>query len=320
MKNLSRRSFGLGLISAPAVTSVAALPASAQGAPASEPTTSYAATVGRWRMTALLDGIAPLGREFFFGPDQAAIDATLAGMGLSGPVLPAPVTAFLLQDGDQTILIDAGMGAVPLLGPGFGGVVPALAARGVAPDDVAAVVVTHAHPDHIGGMIDASGGAVFANAEVILPEVEAGFWTDAGMRAQAPGEAQGLFDLATAVLGAYGTRVTQATDGSEILPGLVMELSPGHTPGHALIRIDGGDRQMLMIADTLHSADLHTAMPDVGFGFDTDPGQAAASRMALFDRVATDGDLIAGSHLHFPGFGRILRDGEAYRFAPATWL
>ena len=75
-----------------------------------------------------------------------------------------------------------------------------------------------------------------------------------------------------------------------------------------------------MIADTLASADVHTALPDVGFGFDSDPAQAAESRRRVFDMVSADKTLVAGSHIHFPGFGRILADGEAYRYVPTTWM
>ena len=75
-----------------------------------------------------------------------------------------------------------------------------------------------------------------------------------------------------------------------------------------------------MLADTIHSADLHTALRDIGFGFDVDSALAGQSRTRLFDMVSADKMLVAGSHIHFPGFGRVLRDGEAYRFASATWL
>lgn len=317
MTSLNRRRLLQGAASLPFAAALVAGPAAAAGHSATAGAALYGAPLGRYRITALLDGIAPLGRGFFFGSDD--IDPLLEQTGLGPDVLPAPVSAFLLQSEDRTILIDAGMGEQELLGPGFGGVAPGLAAAGVAAGDVDTIVVTHAHPDHIGGMIS-NGEAVFPNAEVILSDVEAGFWTDAGIQAQAPEDAQGLFQLAQTVLGAYGDRVTGVADGAEVLPGVTMMLSPGHTPGHAVLRIDGGDRQLMMIADTLHSADVHTALPDVGFGFDSDPAQAAASRRRIFDMVAADKMLIAGSHVHFPGFGRILTEGDAYRYLPATWL
>ncbi|MEO0676082.1 MAG: MBL fold metallo-hydrolase [Pseudomonadota bacterium] len=290
--------------------------ASAAGHSAGAPAL-YDMSLGSYRITALLDGIAPLGRGFFFG-DEVAIDEVAEAAGLTD-VLPAPVNAYLLQSDDRTILIDAGMGALDLLGPGFGRMSSALAALGVNETDIDTIIVTHLHPDHVGGLLNGNGPA-FSNAEIIVAEAEHAFWTDAGMRAQAPAEAQGLFDLAEGVLGAYSGRVTLASDGEALAPGVSLMVSPGHTMGHGLLRIDGGAHQLLMIADTLHSADVHMALPDTGFGFDTDPALAAASRRRVFDMASADKTLIAGSHVHFPGFGRIRADGDDYRFAPATLL
>ncbi len=317
---LTRRTFATALAAAPVAaalqtpTGAAAASHAAAGLPA-----LYGAPLGSYRITALLDGIAPLGRGFFFGPDADAIDQEIASAGLGPDTLPAPVSAYLLQSDDRTILIDAGMGALDILGPGFGNLPAGMAALGVTPADIDTLIITHLHPDHIGGML-AEGAPAFPNAEVVVAEAEAAFWTDEGTAAQAPAEAQGLFQLAKGTLSAYGDAVTQVADGSEVAPGVKLMVSPGHTPGHSVLHIDGGDRDLLMLADTVHSADLHLAMPDVGFGFDTDSAMAAASRRRLFDMAAADKTLVAGSHIHFPGFGRILSDGEAYRFAPATWL
>ncbi|MEM6729696.1 MAG: MBL fold metallo-hydrolase [Pseudomonadota bacterium] len=314
--SLTRRQFATLAAAGPLAGFVNVSSANAAGHSAGAPAL-YDMPLGNYHITALLDGIAPLGRNFFFG-DDAAIDAAASSVGLSD-VLPAPVSAYLLTSDERTILIDAGMGSIDLLGPGFGRMGAALAAMGLGEADIDTVVVTHMHPDHVGGLLG-EGGPAFSAAEVIVAEAEHGFWTDASMRAQAPAEAQGLFDLAGGVLGAYAGRVTLARDGEEIAPGVSLTVSPGHTMGHALLRIDGGDRQLLMVADTLHSADVHTALPDTGFGFDTDPALAAQSRRRVFDMVAADQMLIAGSHIHFPGFGRIVADGEAYRFVPSTWL
>ncbi len=319
MTRLSRRAFGAAALSSPLLAATLPTLAKADGhaAPSGAPAL-YDASLGNYTITAILDGVAPLGRNFFFGEDAAAIDMTLAEAGVGPDVLPAPVSAFLLRSADRTILIDAGMGDIQMLGPGFGRLSAGLAALGVAPSDVDTILLTHAHPDHLGGLL-ADNAPAFPNAELIVAEVEAGFWSDTAMMAQAPEEAQGLFQMAQGTLGAYGDQVTLVAAGAEVAPGITLQISPGHTPGHSILRIDGGDRQLMMVADSLHSADLHTAMPEVGFGFDTDPALAAQSRAALFDMLATDQMLVAGSHIHFPGFGRILRADDAYRFAPATW-
>ncbi|WP_299689157.1 MBL fold metallo-hydrolase [uncultured Tateyamaria sp.] len=320
MPMFTRRAFGAGLLAAPAITtlSAGATLAAAHATPKAAPA-MFDAPLGAYRITALFDGMAGLAKGFFSGPDQGEIDAALAAGGITGDALPAPVTAFLLQSDDRTILIDAGMGAVDILGPGFGRTFDALAALGITTDDVDTIIVTHAHPDHIGGMIGGDG-AIFANAEVIISEVEFGFWGDAGMMAQAPEEAQGLFQIAQTMYASYADRVRPVADGTEVAPGITMQLVPGHTPGHAALSIDGGDQQLMMIADTIHNSVLHLALPDTRFGFDVDSAQAAASRRALLDQISADKMLVAGSHLPFPGFGRVVTSGDAYAYVPASWM
>ena len=317
MPKFTRRHFAALAAGAPLAGFLNVATASAGGHAAAS-AALYDVPVGRYRMTALLDGIAGLPRGFFISDDMDALNAELDAIAVTGDTVPAPVTAYLLQSDDRTILIDAGMGGIEILGPGFGRMASALAAMGVAPADVDTVLLTHAHPDHLGGLVGA-GGPVFPSAEVIVGEVEHGFWSDAGMRAQAPEESRGLFDLATGVFEAYGDRLTLVGDGAEVAPGITFMLSPGHTPGHGLYMIDGGDRQLLMVADTLHSVDLHMANPDIGFGFDVDSPLAAQSRRRVLDMVTADKMLIAGSHVHFPGFGRVRTLGDGFRFAPATW-
>ncbi len=317
MTSLNRRSFGLAALAAPAILTTSTLPSFADGHSAARPAL-YDAVLGKYRIVSLFDGMAPLQKGMFSG-DEAAIDAALAAGGITGETLPAPITAFLLQSDEQTILIDAGMGELDLFGPGFGRTSDALAVLGVAPEDVDMIIVTHAHPDHIGGVIGGSG-AVYPNAELVLTDVEHGFWGDAATMALAPETAQGLFQLAQSVFAAYGDRVRPVSSGTEVAPGITLELSPGHTPGHALVHIDGGDRELLMVADTLHSAVLHTALPDLAFGFDTDSALAATSRRRVFDRAASDNLLIAATHVPFPGFGRFIRAGDAYAYAPASWI
>lgn len=318
MTRLSRRNFGLATLIAPALVGLAATPARADGHAARPAPQLFQSSLGNYRITALFDGIVPLGKQLFSGPDAADIDAVLANVGIEGDALPAPISAFLLQLDDNNILVDAGFGGLDMFGPGFGRMFDGLAALGLSSDDIDTIIVTHAHPDHIGGMLGPDGPA-FTNAQVIVPEIEVGFWSDAAMMAQAPEAAQGLFQLAQGVFAAYGDRIVPTAAGVEVAPGLTLELSPGHTPGHSHVHIDGGDREMLVVADSIHNIALHTAFPEIAFGFDTDSALAGQSRLALFDRASADKTLIAGSHIHFPGFGRILKDGDRYRYAPATW-
>ena len=319
MTTLTRRTFGIAALAAPALIASTAPLLAQSPAPAAQPASVFGATIGAYRVTALLDGTLPMTTSWFPGGSPASFESALAKSGIVGESIPAPINAFLLQSDSATILVDAGLGGLDMMGPGFGQVSAGLAVLGLTPADIDTLVMTHAHPDHIGGMIGANGAA-YPNAELVVTGLEHKFWTDAGIMAQAPDAQKGGFQLAQTVFAAYADRLKLVEDGAEIAPGITIEIVPGHTMGHAVLHIDGGERQLLMITDAVHNIDLQTAIPEQGIMFDTDPALAAQSRMRLFDRAAADKVLIAGCHVHFPSFGRIVRADGAYRYAPTSIL
>lgn len=273
--------------------------------------------VGDIQITALLDGYADLNASMFSDLEPAEM-ADILAQSAQDEVMPTAVNAFVINTGDLTILVDAGMGPSQMLGPDLGNVAANLAAAGIAPTDIDAIILTHAHPDHDGGLLNAEGAASFETAELIMAEPEHAFWMDDGALAQAPEAMQGLFASARASLAPYAARTTLIGTG-EVFPGVHFELSPGHTPGHGILRISSSDQQILMLADTLHNEAIHLLRPEAGFAFDTDPALAASSRQRLFDEAATDQIMMAATHLSFPSFGRIVRSGDAYRHVPAEW-
>ncbi len=277
----------------------------------------FSTEFGDYRISTLLDGIIPLQKGYFSG-DEQAIDAVLAEIGLTEGVVPAPVSAFLFQSKDKNILVDAGMGAISAMGPGYGHMMSALLAAGVSPAQIDIVVLTHAHPDHIGGLLDAEGNAVFPNAELVVAREEVAFWNNPETMAKAPEEAQGIFQFAQNCFKAYGDQLSQVDAGKEIAKGITLQAAHGHTPGHSVLRVDAGKKELMMVADLFHSAELYTAIPDIAFGFDVDSKQAAATRIKLFDQLASDKTILCGSHVHFPGFGRVLKEGKTYRYIPVS--
>jgi glyoxylase-like metal-dependent hydrolase (beta-lactamase superfamily II) len=94
---------------------------------------------------------------------------------------------------------------------------------------------------------------------------------------------------------------------------------PGHTPGHAAYRIESGSDAMLVWGDTVHVPELQVPRPDITMLFDSDPPLAAASRRAMFDMAVRDDLLVAGMHLHFPGFARMVRENGTYRVIAEPW-
>jgi len=327
---ISRRQFGSLAIGSAAISTLLGssshLLSQDKTTPDTESTTTpnipkglFSTKFGAYQIHAIMDGIIPMRRSLFSGDDQK-IKEVLNNSGQSAEIIPSPISAFLFKSEKKTILIDAGLGNKP----GFGNLTTGLLATHTRPEDIDTLIITHAHPDHIGGITDAKGKAIYPNAELIIAEEEVKFWTDPAVLAAIPEKRRGAFHIAKNAITTYGDQVTQIAsgkNGKEITPGITMKLAAGHTPGHSILHIDGDDgKELLMIADTLHNTELHCSIPDIKFVFDVDPTQAALTRRKIFDQLTIDKSLALCSHAHFPGLGRILKHKDVYRYSAASLI
>jgi len=273
--------------------------------------------VGDFEVTALLDGYLQLGPELIIGLDDAEAAKLREKAFVEGTALTGPVNAFLVNTGDQLVLIDAGTS--DKMGPTLGKLGGALAAAGVTPEQIDAVLITHMHPDHLFGVLTPAGEKMFPNAELILPEVDNTFWFDDANMNAAPEPFKPFFIGARDCANAYKSSQTLFSGDKEIIPGITAKAMPGHTPGHTGYVIDSGGERLVIAADIVHAPVYQFARPDWAIGFDIDPAQAIAARKAFFDEAAADRLLFAGMHLPFPGVGQVARDGDAYRYVAAPW-
>lgn len=321
--SLSRRALlgataGVGAVAAAGGVSLMAAPARAAAPKAGAPLAgALRYKVGAFEVTALLDGFLDVTPDVVVGYDEAEGQRLRDKALIEGNALRIPVNAFLVNTGDRLVLVDAG--TADAMGPTMGKLPEALAAAGVTPDQVDAVLITHMHPDHLFGVIDGDGNRVFANAELILPEIDNAFWYDDAAMNAAPEQFKPFFLGARRAAEAYKGNQTLISGEEEILPGIRPLALPGHTPGHTGYLFDSNGETLAIAGDILHMAAYQFDRPDWGIGFDIDTAQAVETRKAFLDQAAADKLYFAGAHIPFPGMGRVARDGDAYRFVAADW-
>jgi glyoxylase-like metal-dependent hydrolase (beta-lactamase superfamily II) len=270
---------------------------------------AHSKKVGDIEVTALSDGVLATSIDVVLGMERAEV-RRLAGTA-DGDGVHIAVNAFLLKLQGRWALIDAGAGNS--MGPTLGKLPEHLRAFGVAPEEIAAVFLTHIHPDHSNGLVDDAGRAVFANAELILHEAEARFWLD---RDEASGETERIrrnIAKAAVATAPYRSRMRLVREG-EAMSAISAVALPGHTPGHTGWLIASGKKSLLIWGDLVHLASVQVARPDTGLVFDVDPQQACTTRRRAFDRIAADKLMVAGAHMDFPGFGTIVRKGAGFAF------
>lgn len=176
----------------------------------------------------------------------------------------------------------------------------ALAQAGITRSDVTHVIVTHAHGDHIGGLVR-DGAAAFPAADILFSAKELGHWTCADRRAFS-GKASGIFDAVADIVRFYGERVRTFEPGADLfreLPGVQAVDESGHTPGHVGVMVRAEDGVFLFWSDVLHAFEVQTAHPSVSATFDMDAEEAARVREELLSRARAGGWLVVGSHVPF---------------------
>ncbi|MCL2892516.1 MBL fold metallo-hydrolase [Brenneria tiliae] len=266
--------------------------------------------IGEFSITAISDGYLSASLDLLCNINPTDASRLQQDAGVNDPS-SIHINCYLVRGRGRTILIDAGAGGFKE----WGGKLKAnLALAGVYPSDIDTILLTHAHPDHVGGLVDSSGEAAFPDTELVVHQSEVSFWEDNGNFSQASERARGNFLFARNVFDKYRERIRTFTD-NEVFPGVSAVPLPGHTAGHSGYRFESDNRSLMIWGDTVHFPQVQIARPDVSIAFDQNPILAADTRSKLLDIVSADKTLIAGMHLGELGFARIERTGKTYKIS-----
>ena len=273
--------------------------------------------LGDFTVTTVNDGTTVMENpQGTFGTDQSV--ETVSEL-LQAHYLPTDklVNGFappVVNTGSHVVLFDTGLGE-GARGNGMGQLSARMAAAGIAPEDVTVVVLTHMHPDHIGGLMEGDKPA-FPNARYVTGQAEYDFWAD-DARAGTPGER--VHNLVKAKVVPLADKMTFIGDGGEVVPGITGMAAAGHTPGHMIYRLESGGRQLVVTADTANHFVLSLQRPEWEVRFDMDKAMAAKSRKMVFDMIAADRLPFIGYHMPFPSVGFVEKMDTGYRFIPETY-
>jgi glyoxylase-like metal-dependent hydrolase (beta-lactamase superfamily II) len=227
----------------------------------------------------------------------------------------SPYNCLVISKGQDHVLVDTGAGS---LAPTTGRLIPNLEAEGFSPEDIDTVILTHGHPDHIGGNIDREGKQAFPNAKYVMWKEEWDFWTSdpdlSGLKIDDHGK-EVLINVAHNSLQPIRGQLKLIEHEIEIKPGISAVSAPGHTPGHMVVSVVSDNSQLLHISDTvLHH--IHLEQPEWCSSVAFDAENVFASRFRILGKAVSGRALVMATHFPFPGLGYVKKKAEAWKWHP----
>ncbi len=280
-------------------------------------------SVGDFDCIAVTDGTSAFPAMAVFGnaPEEDR-DRVLRAHDMPTDMVSSSLTSVVVDTGSHRVLIDAGIGP---FAPTTGHLLENLRAAGIEPASIDVLVLTHAHPDHIGTTIDTEGNPSFPNARIVMRQGEWDFWTDeTTLEKAAAGTLHNLGEL-DQFMGTWARTylppikpqldLIEGNDGEEIVPGIYALPAPGHTTHHMGLIIASGKEQLLNLVDVAINP-VHLAEPSWHPAFDFQPNVAVDTRRKIYDRASAENARILIYHFPFPGIGHVTRSGKGWHWEP----
>ncbi len=256
-------------------------------------------TSGSWKIWSLSDGYVDLPAKSLRYPSNKICKQTEAPQ-REDSLVRLSVNCFLFdRSGIDRVLIDCGAGAS--WDPSMGHLGEAMAEAGLDSSSITTVALTHAHGDHINGLLTPDGRRAFNNLRKIVI-----------------GEDAVEEFLAEPKLAEFRPLLAPINGGDRLADHLLAVPIPGHAPGHMGYLLSTDEDDILFCGDLIHVPAAQFARPELTWAYDDDKSMARASRIKLLQDAADAHTWLAGAHFDRPGIGRLVADGHGYTFVPAA--